>query len=485
MRHTTLGLVLLCLSVVTLTTRAEAADDWTPLFDGKSLAGWMANENPDSFRVEDGAIVVNGPRAHLFYVGNQESTADYKNFELRAVVMTAPGANSGLYFHTEFLPSGWPKKGYEVQINNSYLPKGNYREVKKTGSLYGFRNQYAAFVHDNEWFTLHVVVTGKRARIAVNDALLVDYIEPALSTTDPNALARRISQGTFALQAHDPDSKVFFKSIEVRRLPDDAPGTADEPAVADACDQRLAKLQRTNFPLVDHHVHLKGGMTIEQALANSRRTGINYGIAVNCGVGFPVTTDAGIHEFLESMKGQPVLLAMQAEGREWVKLFSPEAIQQFDYVFTDAMTFTDDNGKRTRLWIKDEVSIDDPQKFMDMYVQQILGILNQEPINIYVNATYLPECIASRYDELWTPERMQKVIDAAVKNRIAIEINARYHLPSAAFIKRAKQAGAKFTFGTNNTDANLGRLEYCLDMIDECKLTWADMYLPGPKPRAR
>jgi len=330
-------------------------------------------------------------------------------------------------------------------------------------------------VPDNAWFPLHVVVTGKRARVSVNGILLIDYVEPAAG---PNDATRRLSHGTFALQCHDPKSKVFFKDMEVRPLTANAPGTVNEPAAADDRDRQIAKLQRGSIPVVDLHVHLKGGLTLEQALANSRKTGINYGIAVNCGVGFPITNDAGIRPFLDTMKGQPVFIGMQAEGREWVKLFSREALKQFDYVFTDAMTFTDDKGKRTRLWIKDEVSIDDPQAFMEMYVRRIVGILNDEPINIYVNATFLPDCIASRYDELWTPERMQKVIDAAAKNHIAIEINARYRIPSAAFIKRAKQAGVKFTFGTNNVDAKLGRLEYCLDMIDQCGLTGNDIYLP-------
>jgi hypothetical protein len=129
--------------------------------------------------------------------------------------------------------------------------------------------------------------------------------------------------------------------------------------------------------VVDYHVHLKGGWTLEQALQESRRTGIQYGIAVKCGVGFPITNDGGIKEFLQTMAGQPVYVAMQAEGREWVKMFSPEATALFDYVFTDAMTFTDDRGKRMRLWIKEEVGeITDRQRFMDVIVERIVGVLN-------------------------------------------------------------------------------------------------------------
>jgi histidinol phosphatase-like PHP family hydrolase len=165
-----------------------------------------------------------------------------------------------------------------------------------------------------------------------------------------------------------------------------------------------------------------------------------------------------------------------------VKLFSKETVAKFDYVFTDAMTFTDDSGKRMRIWIKEEVGeIKDKERFMDMYVNRILGVLNHEPIDIHANPTVLPDVLAADYDQLWTPERMQTVIDAAKRNDVAIEINNRYRVPSPAFIKTAKKAGAKFSFGTNNGDKNLGRMEYGVEMVKECGLTWQDIFLPKPE----
>ncbi len=107
-------------------------------------------------------------------------------------------------------------------------------------------------------------------------------------------------------------------------------------------------------------------MTIEQALARSRREGIQYGIAVNCGKGFPVHDDAGLRQFIDDMKGRPVFLALQAEGREWMEMVSREAVALFDYVFTDSMTWTDNRGRRMRTWVRDEVgTITDAQEFMD------------------------------------------------------------------------------------------------------------------------
>ena len=60
------------------------------------------------------------------------------------------------------------------------------------------------------------------------------------------------------------------------------------PQVDDVYRQ-LLQMNQQGFPVVDYHTHLKGGLTLEQALANSRRLGIMYGIAVNGGLKFPIT----------------------------------------------------------------------------------------------------------------------------------------------------------------------------------------------------
>lgn len=480
----TLSLILTIAHSAPAPASETAAGDWIALFDGKTLEGWKAGENSETFRVEDDMIVAHGPRSHLFYAGPVASH-NFKNFELKAEVKTAPKANSGIYFHTAFQQSGWPTKGYEVQINNTHPGSGDYRELKKTGSLYSVRNLFKSPVKDNEWFTMYVRVEGRRIQIQVNDLLVVDYIEPDKPIRGSEHTGSVLSQGTFALQGHDPESKVCFRNIFVKLLPD-APRPKDTRPKAEIDYQKeISALGAADFPTVDLHVHLKGGLTLDQALAESRRTGITYGIAQNCGLGFPVTNDEGLKEYIKSLEGKPVFIGMQAEGREWVNLFSPEAIAQCDYVFTDAMTFTDEQGRRTRLWMPAEVHVDDKQQFMEMLVGKIVTILNNEPINIYVNPTFLPEVIAGEYDKLWTRERMEKVIRAAVANHVAIEINSRYRIPSPTFIKLAKKMGCKFTFGTNNPGAELGTCEYARAMVNECGLTKDDMFVPDTNEQRR
>jgi len=245
--------------------------------------------------------------------------------------------------------------------------------------------------------------------------------------------------------------------------------------------KKIAELKAAGYDIVDYHGHLKGGLTMEQLLAHSNETGIKYGVAFNAGIGFPITDDATLLENYEKYKDYPVYLAMQAEGREWVNMFSEENIATFDYVFTDAMTWTDSKGRRMRLWMPDEVFVDDKEDFMDQLVDKIVGVMTNEPIDLYVNSTFLPEVLQPEYDVLWTEARMDKVIESAVKNNIAIEINARYKIPSETFIKRAKAAGVKFSMGTNNVGNELGTLDYAIEMIEKCGLEPKDFFKPEKK----
>jgi len=473
-------LALATFSVLAAPARAE--DGWVSLFDGRTLAGWKAAaESPSSVRVVDGTIACDGPRSHLFYVG-PDGQAAFENFELSVEVRTRPGANSGVFFHTAYQEQGWPAQGFEVQVNNSQKQHGDYLEMKMTGSLYGIRNLYKAVAKDDEWFGMNVLVRRPRVQVRVNDALVVDWIEPQAPLPAGAPTLNRLGRGTFALQCHDPESQVFYRNLRARPLK-----TAVAAAPLPLVNQRylqILELGQANFPLVDLHAHLKGGLTLDQALALSRDTGIFLGLAANCGKGFPIETDADAAAFVDSMKGQPVFVAMQAEGREWVSMFSKETRSRFDYVFTDGMTWTNPAGKRMRLWMPEEVEIGpDEQAFMDLLVSRIVGILETEPIDVYVNPTFLPAVITERYHTLWTEARMAKVIDAAVNSGIAIEINGRYRIPSERFLRLAKAKGAKFTFGTNNAGAaDLGDWSYPLAMQKALGLTWKDMFVPGHQP---
>jgi hypothetical protein len=181
------------------------------LFDGKTFTGWKKNQNPETFTIENGTIKVAGPVSHLFYDG-PVSDHKFKNFEFKAQVMTKPGANSGIYFHTAFQQEGFPGKGYEVQVNNSHS------DWRRTGSLYAVQDVKETYVKDNEWYEEYIMVKDKNVTIKINGKTVVEYTEPD-NVGKENIGGRAISDGTFALQGHDPGSVIYYKDIKVRPLP--------------------------------------------------------------------------------------------------------------------------------------------------------------------------------------------------------------------------------------------------------------------------
>lgn len=191
---------------------SKADGGWIPLFNGKNLDGWKVGENAHTFSVENGAIKVAGPKAHLFYVGDVENH-NFDNFEFKASVMTKPKANSGIYIHTRYQEASWPIHGYEVQVNNS---QGDW---KRTGSLYDILNVMETYVGDNEWYTEYIKVKGKRIIVKINDTVVVDYTEPENPKREGERVHRILKGGTFALQGHDPGSVVYYKDIMVKPLP--------------------------------------------------------------------------------------------------------------------------------------------------------------------------------------------------------------------------------------------------------------------------
>lgn len=435
------------------------------LFNGENMDQWQTNGNVS---LKDHVMTLSGTDAQAVLKNGK-----YKNFDLEMELSTTPGGKGYISFHADPVAD----KGYSVAINNDRQDPVWW---KMTGSLLSVRNLTKSFVKDNEWFTMRIKVAGQQISVFIDDEPVVDYIEPAApyrATSHANTL---LSEGTFVL-ASTGKGDILCRNITVS-IPDPKEISVDNQ-LAKANDEQtdeIIRLHQEDFPVLDYHVHLKGGLTKEEAAKQSRKTGINYAIAPNCGIGFPITDDKGIYDFLQTMRSEPFILAMQAEGREWLTTFSQEARDEFDYVFTDALTFTDHKGRRTRLWIEEETWIDNEQQYMDLIVDKICMVL-QEPVDIYVNPCFLPQQMADRYDEFWTEARMNKFVDALAKSGKALEINELYNIPNKAIILKAKDAGVKFTFGTNNVVPEVSMLEYSIRMKKECGLTAKDMYKPKIK----
>ena len=189
------------------------ADGFYSLFDGKTLDGWKVGKNPGTFKANEGTICAEGPGpSHLFYVGPVQSH-DFKDFHFKAEVMTFPNANSGIYFHTKYQEEGWPSAGFEAQVNNTYK-----KDPRKTASLYAVKDVKEVVAKDNEWFTYEIIVKGKQITIKIDGKTVNEYTQAEDYKPPQNMAGRKLGSGTFALQGHDPESKVCYRNIKVKPL---------------------------------------------------------------------------------------------------------------------------------------------------------------------------------------------------------------------------------------------------------------------------
>ena len=208
-------------SALALSPMVAEEDGWVQLWDGSTFDGWkLSVENPGTFQITDGAIVARGPRAHLFYAGPVEN-ADFRNFELKVDVLAKNNSNGGIYFHTVYQDEGWPAKGFEVQVNNTYA-----RDPRRSGSLYAVLDNLIVPANDDEWFTEHIIVRDNSVKVYINSDLVTNWVQPDdwdglrpfSSGRGQNFPLRKLSSGTIALQGHDPGSTVMYKNIRIKVL---------------------------------------------------------------------------------------------------------------------------------------------------------------------------------------------------------------------------------------------------------------------------
>lgn len=396
---------------------------------------------------------------------------NYQNFLIQGQAYTEKDAEAALLFHTN------GENGYEVLFHNGIMDGS-----RKTGSLSAIRNLYRSLAEDNQWFDFEIAVRGKNIAIQVNGTDVVCYTESTHPYRTAEYAQRLISQGDIKLKGKK--GMVKFRNLTITPLDENARNENDTLPAIDEQNDAIIRLQQQNFPVIDYHVHLKGGLTKEMAHAMSMNYGINYGVAPNAGeggVGRMLANDREVYEYYEEVQPLPFICGVQGEGRKWTSTFSQKALGIFDYLFTDAMTIMDHKNRNSRIYRSEEVHYDgvNKEQYMEQIVDQTVKILTNEPADIFANPTYIPEDMQADYDKYWTDERINRVLDVMQKHQIALEINPRYKIPSLKIIRMAKERGLKFVFGTNNVDADFGKLEYCIEAIEKCGLTTDDIWFPS------
>jgi histidinol phosphatase-like PHP family hydrolase len=229
------------------------------------------------------------------------------------------------------------------------------------------------------------------------------------------------------------------------------------------------------FSVTDYHTHLSNTLTIDQALQLGKDRGVHVGIVDHPGEGFPIKTDADLQLYIDNLRKYPVHIGLQPVYAGWSKAFSKPVLEQLDYVLMDALTLPNPDGTWLAIWQID-THVDDAESFMQRYMQFIEQVMTTEPIDIFAWPTFLPVPIARQYSQLWTPQRVDHILEMAKARKLAIEINEVAHVPDETFITRAKKAGLKFTFGTDSRNDHATHFYYCYQIAQRCGLTEGDMF---------
>jgi hypothetical protein len=225
---------------------------------------------------------------------------------------------------------------------------------------------------------------------------------------------------------------------------------------------------------IDYHVHLSPELSLEDAASLSESRDVDFGIVEHPGAHAGIETDAELESYARRIRAAGLLVGLQPVARGWAASFSQSARGALDYVLMDADTVPWSDGSALLIWRHDNF-IWNVDEFMTRYWDHIVGILSEEPIQIFARPTYLPVSLARHYGELWTNKHFDTMIEIAVDRGIALEIAEQVRVPSVEFVKRAKDAGATFTFGTNARDHHAGDFHYCHEVAEATGLSESDM----------
>ena len=452
----------------------------TSLFDGETFAGWKSAGEIDASIIDDAIHIAGGPG----YLESENLLSDgVVSFSFRENVSPC---NSGLFFRT--IPDSG-MDGYECQMNNDPPEEDRAKFLgNDTGSIFRRAAARRVVADPADWTAVTLMADGAFFRTWINGIPTLLWTDDRKPDPNPRK-GLRLEKGTLQFQGHDPSTDVYLRDLAAAATrPDEAGALAetaarseqpaafnpDEPALdADNAaffgfKDRMDDLKERGIRITDFHIHLRGGMTAEKALDRQDQTGIASAVLENAGRQWPLSDNEKIAAFIDEVEAankardpnrRTLAVGLQVNDRDWYEAVSPENLARLDFILADSMIMgTDAEGNPQRLWLLPADHPVDLDAWMEEYMAHCLRILD-EPITIFANPTYLPKFAEDHYDELWTDERMDAIVDKAVEKGIALEIQAESPFPNERFVRKALDRGAKISFGTNNFDPVLKKLD--------------------------
>ncbi len=201
-------------------TAAEVHEGFVPIFDGKSLAGWVGlDDDTSSYYVEDGMLICKATgKKHLF------TEQKYGNFILRLQFKLDPGGNNGIGIRTQ-IDKAPHLYGMEIQVlDDAYYADGDPIELKDYqhhGSIYGVVPAKTGYLKPaGQWNDEEIICDGRRLKVTLNGTVIVDADLDAVKPLDQHEHpGLRYQQGRISLHAHgNYGAEVFFRNLRVKEI---------------------------------------------------------------------------------------------------------------------------------------------------------------------------------------------------------------------------------------------------------------------------
>lgn len=247
----------------------------------------------------------------------------------------------------------------------------------------------------------------------------------------------------------------------------------------------------------DLHAHTTmsdGSLPLERVVELAAERGVQIGIADHISsrnVHQFVATEAEVRRYLDALEDTPVFRSGEFCWCDhfWQSL-PRELMDRFDYRIGSNHGFWLPDGSMASPWWQTLPGPWDrrPDELMEQLVRNLCDLVAAMPVQIVAHSTLLPPALRDLEPDVhawWTPEREDRFAEAVTRSGVAMEISNRYRLPHDRLLRKAREAGARFSLGSDgHTEAQVAQLGWAAETARRVGIGDEDLFVPERRRRA-
>lgn len=241
----------------------------------------------------------------------------------------------------------------------------------------------------------------------------------------------------------------------------------------------------------DLHCHTTmsdGYVPLEQLIEVAAELGVQVGVADHVSTRNLerfVSTRTRLDAYLDALENAPVFRSGEFCWCDDLWHTLPEAVMdRFDYRVGSNHGFPlPGGGMGSPWWQKLPPEWENrPQELMDVMVNELCRMVRTMPIHIAAHSTLTPPALYEMEDDVdawWTEPREARYVAALAESGVALEISNRYRLPHDRLLRRALDAGVRFSLGSDGHGLEqVARLEWATETARRVGVTDDHLFAP-------